>query len=495
MRISERVDNAVRAMARSPPPRAAPIKAEAIATASGHLGEVPARHPPRPQAGRTRPAGVAPTAASRSPDRPRDDLARRHLPRRRRSARRRARREPARSCATRRPPGAARGVDGGPGRACAACSRRVTLADLVAGELPPEVPGRSPPSTSTSTADATLVTDAADTICRRLAAVAAPATDLARGAQGRLLAGDTLTKGDHSPVTVADFAAQALVSCGAHRPARGDRDDRRGGVRRPATSGERRCSRSGVRRSCRRAQRHALSPSATVLDWIDLGDARRRRSGRVWTLDPIDGTKGFLRGDQYAIALALIEDGEVVLGVLGCPNLPNPDGSRGAMFVADARRVPGLVRSRRRRHRPASRWQRRRRWPTHASASRSSPGTPTTMHSARIVALLGITAEPYRIDSQCKYARGRPRRRLDLPAAADPGRLPSRRSGTTPPASSSSSRPGAGHRRRPARRSTSPHGAGSPPTAASSPPTAASTTTSSLRSAPAPDDRDCRLIR
>ena len=41
-----------------------------------------------------------------------------------------------------------------------------------------------------------------------------------------------------------------------------------------------------------------------------------------WTLDPIDGTKGFLRGGQYAICLALIEDGDVKLGVIGCPNLP-----------------------------------------------------------------------------------------------------------------------------------------------------------------------------
>ncbi|KAM3223921.1 hypothetical protein ACQJBY_057364 [Aegilops geniculata] len=44
--------------------------------------------------------------------------------------------------------------------------------------------------------------------------------------------------------------------------------------------------------------------------------------GRFWVLDPVDGTLGFVRGDQYAIALALIEDGEVVLGVLGCPNYP-----------------------------------------------------------------------------------------------------------------------------------------------------------------------------
>src|SRR5690606_7196762 len=70
-----------------------------------------------------------------------------------------------------------------------------------------------------------------------------------------------------------------------------------------------------------------------VLDWIALGGGDGR-SARYWTLDPIDGTKGFLRGDQYAIALALIERGEVVLGVLGCPNLPNPDGTRGAVFAA-----------------------------------------------------------------------------------------------------------------------------------------------------------------
>lgn len=46
------------------------------------------------------------------------------------------------------------------------------------------------------------------------------------------------------------------------------------------------------------------------------------QSGRFWVLDPVDGTLGFVRGDQYAIALALIEDGKPVIGVLGCPNYP-----------------------------------------------------------------------------------------------------------------------------------------------------------------------------
>lgn len=42
----------------------------------------------------------------------------------------------------------------------------------------------------------------------------------------------------------------------------------------------------------------------------------------LWTIDPIDGTKGFLRGEQYAVCLALIVDSKVQVGVIGCPNMP-----------------------------------------------------------------------------------------------------------------------------------------------------------------------------
>ena len=58
----------------------------------------------------------------------------------------------------------------------------------------------------------------------------------------------------------------------------------------------------------------------------------------MWTLDPIDGTKGFLRGEQYAVCLAFLVDSQVQVGVIGCPNLPvvvsNPDGRKGCIFVA-----------------------------------------------------------------------------------------------------------------------------------------------------------------
>ena len=53
--------------------------------------------------------------------------------------------------------------------------------------------------------------------------------------------------------------------------------------------------------------------------WIERGQAEPGQ--RFWTCDPIDGTKGFLRGGQYAVALALVEAGQVQVGVLGCPRL------------------------------------------------------------------------------------------------------------------------------------------------------------------------------
>ena len=49
-------------------------------------------------------------------------------------------------------------------------------------------------------------------------------------------------------------------------------------------------------------------------------------SSPYFILDPIDGTKGFIRGEehQYAIGLALIEGGHPTLGVVACPNLRFP---------------------------------------------------------------------------------------------------------------------------------------------------------------------------
>ena len=87
---------------------------------------------------------------------------------------------------------------------------------------------------------------------------------------------------------------------------------------------------------CEFVRAYAQADENTICDWIDAGNGDVAK--RFWTLDPIDGTKGFLRGDQYAVALALVDCGEVKVAALACPALPvdmdRADGDCGVLFVA-----------------------------------------------------------------------------------------------------------------------------------------------------------------
>ncbi|HTU46137.1 MAG TPA: inositol monophosphatase [Bryobacteraceae bacterium] len=50
------------------------------------------------------------------------------------------------------------------------------------------------------------------------------------------------------------------------------------------------------------------------------GGRRQSRSGRQWIIDPIDGTRDFLRAiPLWAVLIGLEQDGEVVAGVAHCP--------------------------------------------------------------------------------------------------------------------------------------------------------------------------------
>lgn len=138
-----------------------------------------------------------------------------------------------------------------------------------------------------------------------------------------------IEKKDKSPVTVADFGAQAII-CQAlaaafpDDPVVGEEDAKE--LRKPEMA-------ETLTKVTHYVQ--ALSPDATPEDvtrWIDHGNGQV--SSRYWTLDPIDGTKGFLRQDQYAVALALVENGEVKVGVLACPAMPLDGGETGALYVA-----------------------------------------------------------------------------------------------------------------------------------------------------------------
>jgi 3'(2'), 5'-bisphosphate nucleotidase len=223
---------------------------------------------------------------------------------------------------------------------------------------------------------------------------------------------NALEKPDKSPVTVADFAVQAIV---AHHIG--------------ALVGEESAAEATQDRRIFDATVEAVRsvwPEATpkdVEDAIGLGGAEPTREG-FWTLDPIDGTKGFLRGEQYSVSLAYVENGRPVLGVLGCPNLPadpskafappDPVGvlyyaieGQGAFEVATAgpRRISAAA-------------------PSDAITFCESVESDHSDQAAhrRIIDTLGVTARSVRIDSQCKYAvvaRGQAHAYLRLPTRKD----------------------------------------------------------------------------
>jgi 3'(2'), 5'-bisphosphate nucleotidase len=137
-----------------------------------------------------------------------------------------------------------------------------------------------------------------------------------------------LTKTDSTPVTIADFAAQALLISAVQQIFPTDKfvGEEGSGVLRKDEGLRQRVWELVSSTHLEDAHSDAVlaSPESVeeMLDIIDLGgQGTGGREGRVWILDPIDGTATFLRGEQYAVALALLEDGEEKVGVLGCPNL------------------------------------------------------------------------------------------------------------------------------------------------------------------------------
>jgi len=139
---------------------------------------------------------------------------------------------------------------------------------------------------------------------------------LSRSLQTSLLARtSSVSKQDKSPVTVADFVVQALVIDALHTAFPLDKF---------------------IAEEDSDLLQEDPALLAKVLEALGAGwDAKRlfrvidlgRYNGtdvvehRVWVLDPVDGTKGFMRGEHFCVALALLVKGTPTLSVLGCPNL------------------------------------------------------------------------------------------------------------------------------------------------------------------------------
>jgi 3'(2'), 5'-bisphosphate nucleotidase len=144
----------------------------------------------------------------------------------------------------------------------------------------------------------------------------------------------TVDKDDKSPVTVGDFGAQALIISALRYNFPDDEVVGEEDADKLRTDAGLRDQIWTLVSSTRLASDEdeavlggAVASEDAMLAHIDSGNSSGGRTGRIWALDPIDGTKGFLRGGQYAVCLALMVDGEVVVGVLGCPNLPIDDSA------------------------------------------------------------------------------------------------------------------------------------------------------------------------
>ncbi len=228
---------------------------------------------------------------------------------------------------------------------------------------------------------------------------------------------EAIEKKDKSPVTVADFGSQAVV-CKALAEAFPE----------DAIVGEE--DATALRQSEQAAVLSKVTDYVTsviadatpeqVLDWIDRGNGKI--ANRFWTLDPIDGTKGFLRQDQYAIALALIEDREVKLGVLGCPALTSSTGDTGVLFVAvrgeGAYQMPlvggDLTQLQVVQNDDLARFR-------FVESVESSHGNQEQQNA--MAKAVGITTESVRVDSQAKYgivASGEAALYLRLPSPKTP---------------------------------------------------------------------------
>ncbi len=236
---------------------------------------------------------------------------------------------------------------------------------------------------------------------------------------------EVLDKADRSPVTVADFGSQALVGRALGESFSDD----------PLIAEEdatelRRLENAGLLEEvvARVQAVRADVDAGSVCRWIDRGGTATFRD-RFWTLDPIDGTKGFLRNEQYAVALALIVEGRVTVAALACPNLrpamgngADTSGPVGMVFAAvrgqgavsipldgDGRETPISVSP--------------QRDPAAARFCESvESGHSAHDESAALAARLGIATPPVRLDSQAKYAvvaRGEAEAYLRLPTRAD----------------------------------------------------------------------------
>lgn len=231
-----------------------------------------------------------------------------------------------------------------------------------------------------------------------------------RAVQARLDDLRAITKDDKSPVTIADFASQAVVARVLQQHL-GDSlvlvgEEGSAYLREPEHAAHLKAALEAAR---------IVWPEATEKEFlaaIDLGDAEPTGDHCYWTLDPIDGTKGFLRGQQYAVALAWLDHGVPSVGAMACPNLPiahdaplDKVDAHGSIYLS----VAGEGTLEAPLSDPTADATRILRSDVPDGDAVSACMSVEKAHSstddtARVMERVGPSREPARLDSQCKYA-------------------------------------------------------------------------------------------
>jgi 3'(2'), 5'-bisphosphate nucleotidase len=233
---------------------------------------------------------------------------------------------------------------------------------------------------------------------------------------------ESILKSDRSPVTIADYGSQAII-CKLIR----ERFPNDTIVAEEDSKELRRADRSNILEQVTHYVNAFVGTSSSkeVCSWIDFSSDSI--TDRFWALDPIDGTKGFLRGDQYAIALALIENGVVKLGILACPNLyldvKQRSGGKGCLFGALEGKGSVQMDSHGGNQRTISVSKLTN--PSEAIITESVEADHADhLTHRRLAEKLNILKPSLRMDSQAKYgilARGEVNLYLRVPSTAEPG--------------------------------------------------------------------------
>ena len=128
-------------------------------------------------------------------------------------------------------------------------------------------------------------------------------------------------KQDKSPVTLADYASQIYIISKLKTYYPNDSI-----YAEESFSSNLNLSSEKIIQSCYDTLHLSLKPN-----FEDIINYRGNHSHRRWSIDPIDGTKGYQKGLTYAVGIGLMINQEKTLSIIGVPNY-NENGT--AIFIA-----------------------------------------------------------------------------------------------------------------------------------------------------------------